>query len=102
MTVKEQVLNKYLEIKQDIINNLGEVFNRKEYYTRKYRGNLNTDINVSIDFGPDGEQIIQIFVRHKDEWIRDVIKYKRNDKTSRSGMFFESKIVSTLDNGRNS
>jgi len=95
MTIKEEVFNKYLAIKQDLVNNLGEVFNRKEYYTKKYRGNLLTDVNVSIDYGPYNEKIIQIFVRHEDEWIKDVIRYKR-DKNLSNGMYFESKIVSTL------
>ena len=95
MTVKEQVFNKYLEIKQDLINNLEEVFNRKNYYERKYKGNINTDINVSIDYGPYNEKIIQIFIRHQGEWIKDTIKYKR-DKERSVGMYFESKIVSTL------
>jgi hypothetical protein len=90
MTIKEQVFNKYLEIKQDLINNLEDVFNRQEYYTKKYRGNLLTDINVSIDYGPGGEKIIQIFIRHKDEWIKDTLKYKR-------GGFFNSKIITTLN-----
>ena len=95
MTVKEQVFNKYLEIKQDLINNLEEVFNRKNYYERKYRGNANTNINVSVDYGPYNEKVIQIFVQHQDEWIRDTIKYKR-DRERSVGMYFESKIVSTL------
>ena len=97
MTVKEEIFNKYLNIKQDLINNLAEVFNRKEYYTKKYRGNLLTDINVSIDYGPSNEKVIQIFIRYEDEWIKDTIKYKR-DKNLSNGMYFESKIVSTLEN----
>jgi hypothetical protein len=95
MTVREEVFNKYLEIKQDLINNLNEVFNRKEHYTKKYRGNLLTDINVSIDYGPYNEKIIQIFVRHGDYWIRDIIKYKR-DRERTIGMYFESQIVGNL------
>jgi len=97
MTIKEEIFNKYLNIKQDLINNLAEVFNRKEYYTKKYRGNLLTDINVSIDYGPSNEKVIQIFIRYEDEWIKDTIKYKR-DKNLSNGMYFESKIVSTLEN----
>jgi len=90
MTVKEQVFNKYLEIKQDLINNLQDVFNRQHYYTHKYRGNMLTDVNVSLDYGPMNEKIIQIFVRHKKEWIRDVLKFK-------NGGYFNSEIKTTLN-----
>jgi hypothetical protein len=89
MTVREQVFNKYLIIKQDLINNLADVFNRQNYYTKKYRGNAITDVSVHIDYGPDNERIISIFVRHKEDWIKDTIKYKR-------GGFFNSEIITNL------
>jgi hypothetical protein len=89
MTIKEQVFNKYLIIKQDLINNLQDVFNRQNYYTKKYRGNASTDINVNIDYGPDNENIIRIFIRHGNDWIRDTIKFKR-------GGFFNSEIITNL------
>jgi len=72
MTKEESdVFNRYLEIKQDLLNNLSEVFNRQHTYTHKYRGNLLTDINVSLDYGPHNEKIIQIFVRAHGKWVRD-------------------------------
>lgn len=95
MTVKEQVFNKYLGIKYDVISNLQEVFNRKNYYTKKHRGNRFTDVNVGIDYGPKGEKIIRIFVRYEDSWIKDTIKFKR-DKDAPTGVYFESKILSNL------
>lgn len=95
MTIKDQVFNKYLTIKQDLINNLEDVFNRQNYYTKKYRGNANTDINVGIDVGPYNIKIIRIFVRHGDDWIRDTIEYKR-DMERTSGMYFNSEIVTNL------
>ena len=67
------VFNKYLEIKQDLINNLHEVFYKQHTYTHKYRGNRLTDINVALDYGPKNERIIQIFVRSEGKWIRDVL-----------------------------
>lgn len=67
------VFNKYLEIKQDLLNNLNEVFRKQHTYTHKYRGNLITDINVALDFGPRNEKIIQIFVRSQGKWVRDVL-----------------------------
>ena len=74
MTREESdVFNKYLEIKQDLISNLGEVFNRTHYYTHKYRGNITTDINVSLDYGPRNEKIIKLFIRANKKWVRDIL-----------------------------
>ena len=35
--IENDVFNKYLEIKQDLVNNLSTIFNRQHYYTHKYR-----------------------------------------------------------------
>jgi hypothetical protein len=37
-----KVFNRYLEIKQDLLINLKEVFYKQHTYTHKYRGNFNT------------------------------------------------------------
>lgn len=71
--MNDKVFYRYLEIKQDLLNNLKDVFNRQHYYTRKYRGNVITDINVAIDITPEKNKMIQIFVRHDNKWIRDRI-----------------------------
>lgn len=71
--LETELFNKYLEIKQDLVNNLRDVFNRDHYYTHKYRGTILTDINVSLAEGPRGEKIIQIFIRSKGKWIKDVL-----------------------------
>ena len=71
------VFYKYLDIKQDLLNNLRDVFNRRNYYSKKYRGNLLTDINVAIDITPEGNKMIQIFVRDKGYWIRDRVEFNR-------------------------
>jgi hypothetical protein len=76
--MNDEVFYKYLEIKQDLINNLKDVFNRQHYYTHKYRGNIDTDINVVVDITPERNKLIQIFVRHNKKWIRDKIVF--NDK----------------------
>lgn len=90
MTKEENdVFQRYLEIKQDIINNLAEVFNKQHTYTHKYRGNLLTDINVSLDYGPANEKIIQIFVRAKGKWIRDKLSIFE-------GRLFDSDIKSNI------
>lgn len=75
----DKVFVKYLEIKQDLINNIKDVFNRQNYYTKKYRGNLLTDINVAIDITPEGDKFIQIFVRHDNKWVRDRVTYNLNN-----------------------
>ena len=73
--VSIDVFNKYLEIKQDLLSNLKEVFLRPNYYTRKYRGNLNTDINVAVSENDFKEHFVQIFVRHDEVYIKDVMVY---------------------------
>ena len=74
MTIEEsRLFNKYLEIKQDLISNLNDVFNKSHTYTHKYRGNITTDVNVSLDYGPRNEKIIQIFMRTQELWIKDVL-----------------------------
>jgi hypothetical protein len=70
------VFNKYLEIKNDLVNNFKEVFNRQKYYSRKYRGNKYCDINVAIeDVTPNKTKLIQIFVRRDGFWVRDRIEF---------------------------
>lgn len=69
------IFNKYLEIKQDLVNNLRDVFNRQHYYTHKYRGNVITDINVGLMYDTDGNKIIQIFIRNNGKWIKDKLTF---------------------------
>ena len=67
------IFDKYLIIKQDIVNNLQEVFNKQHTYSRKYRGNRVTDINVAFDTIDNNKMIIQIYIKHKGKYIRDYI-----------------------------
>jgi len=71
--IETEVFNKYLEIKQDLVYNIREVWNRKNYYTRKYRGNEITNINIAIEYTTEGNKKLQIFVEHKKKWIKDVL-----------------------------
>jgi len=71
----DKVFYRYLEIKQDLINNLRDVFNRQHYYTHKYRGNAVTDISVVVETTPQKNKLIQIFVRHNGKWIKDKIVF---------------------------
>ncbi len=75
--MNDRIFYKYLEIKQDLVSNLRDVILRQNHYTRKYRGNRVTDINVAIDITPEGNNLLQIFVRHKDKWIKDVLIFNR-------------------------
>lgn len=69
------IFYKYLEIKQDLINNLKEVFLRTHYYTHKYRGSIETDINVAISENELKEHKVQIFVRREGLYIKDIMVY---------------------------
>lgn len=73
--MKEEIFNRYLEVKQDLVNNLHSVFMRSHYYTHKYTGNILTDLNVALAEDGDGIKLIRIFIRHNGLWIRDVLKY---------------------------
>ena len=82
--IESEVFNKYLEIKQDIINNLSNVFNKQITYTKKYRGNILTDINVGFFPLDYDNHAIQIFVRHRDIWVRDILIFNKKNKYVRS------------------
>lgn len=64
---------KYKEIKKDIIDNISEVFDRETYYTHKYRGDYHNDINVAIDVESTADKIVQIYLKNKNGYIRDII-----------------------------
>lgn len=90
--IKSDVFNKYLEIKQDIVNNMSTVFNKQITFTKKYRGNIVTDINVGFFPLDYGTHAIQIFVRHKAEWMRDIMVFDSKNK------YLYSNIKTTLNN----
>lgn len=73
------VFNKYLEIKLDLVNNLKEVWNRKNYYIRKYRGNEITNINVGVNETSEGNKILLIFVENDKKWIRDELIFNSRE-----------------------
>jgi hypothetical protein len=87
--VENAIFDKYLTIKQDLISNIDDVFNRQHTYTHKYRGNVLTEINVSLDYGPLNEKIIQIFIRNSDKWIRDRMSIFK-------GGYYSSEIKSNI------
>tara|TARA_R110000822_G_scaffold302649_1_gene426925 strand:- start:12508 stop:12789 length:282 start_codon:yes stop_codon:yes gene_type:complete len=74
--IKLEIFNKYIQIKQDLMNNLHEVYDRQHYYTHKYRGNILTDINVAVGEAESGNfKHIQIYIRHKDLYFKENIDY---------------------------
>lgn len=78
--LKNDIFNKYLEIKQDLVNNIPSIFNRQLTYTRKYRGNIKTDINVGFYLLEYGKHAVQIFIRHDNHWVRDVMVFNDRNK----------------------
>lgn len=91
LEINADVFNKYLQIRQDIINNLKDVFNREQHYTRKYRGNMITDVNVSLNTTPDKLKEVQIFVRHRKKYIRERLRFNYKGVV-------ESEIITNLYN----
>lgn len=73
---------KYKEIRKDIMDNIEEVFLRSKYYSRKYRGDEWNDINVSIDDESPTVNTIQIFLRNKSGYIKEVITMMDNKPDS--------------------
>lgn len=87
--IEIQIFNKYLQIKQDLINNLKDVWNRRNYYSKKYRGNEKTNINVAITDTEEGNKLLQIFIGHGKLWIKDVLIFNSKGLVS-------SKITTNL------
>jgi hypothetical protein len=65
----DQKLN---EIRQDLIyKNGADLSNRREFFTRKYRGNRLNDVNVGIWDNVDKSVTVQIFLRNKEGMRRE-------------------------------
>lgn len=73
--LKQDLFHKYLEIKQDLMSDLRDVFLRSNYYSRKYRGTLHTDINVSVSENDFKEHKVHIFIRKDGLYIKDTMIY---------------------------
>jgi DNA modification methylase len=74
------LLEKFLEVKEDIMNNSADLRNRYEYFTKKYRGNRLNDINVGIFDEGSHNFTAQIFIRTKDGYIRNKILFNYKGK----------------------
>jgi len=66
---------KFLEVKEDILIHSKELVNRCEYFTKKYRGNRLSDLNVGIYQNDEYRFVTQIFIRNKQGYIRNRITF---------------------------
>lgn len=74
---KEALEEKLNEIREDLIfTNAKDLLNRREHFTRKYRGNRLSDVNVGIWEEPSNYYIVQIFVRNKAGYKREQYKLR--------------------------
>ena len=71
------IQDKYDEIEQNIIANQKDIFNMYNYYTKKWRGNRLSDINVGLFLGDGNIPTVQIFVRQKNEYIKSHILFNK-------------------------
>lgn len=78
-----EIFNMYLAIKQELIKDLVDVYNRQVHFTQKFRGDLFTDVNVGIGRDEDsGNKMIQIFIRHDGKYIKENIEFDFNGQYS--------------------
>ena len=84
------IQDKYKEIEQNIIDNQKDIFNMYNYYTKKWRGNRLSDINVGLFLGDGNIPTVQIFVRQKNEYIKSHISFNKAGDT-----IIDTKILNT-------
>lgn len=69
---------KLKEIRQDLIyNNAQDLSNRREWFTRKYRGNRLNDVNVGIWDNIDKSITVQLFLRNTQGWKKELYRIKK-------------------------
>ena len=84
------IQDKYKEIEQNIIANQKDIFNMYNYYTKKWRGNRLSDINVGLFLGDGNVPTVQIFVRQKNEYIKSHILFNKSGDA-----IIDTKILNT-------
>lgn len=57
------LVNKYIQIRHDLLDNSRDLQNRYEYYVKKYRGNRLEDVNVGIIPESHNRFTVQIYLR---------------------------------------
>lgn len=66
-------------IREDLINNQKEIFNRYHYYTHKHRSNDRLlDINVGLFRNENQQLTAQIYVADKNTRIREQLYFDNN------------------------
>lgn len=81
-------------IREDLISNSKELFNRKHYYTHKWRSNNRLlDINVGL-FRNEQEQLIaQVYVADKNTRIREQLTLSEGFKIIDSNIIIKRKCI---------
>lgn len=72
MELSINIIDKYKEIVDDLTSNSREVFQRKHYYTHKYRGDRLNDVSVYFErLTFNSKPYIVIFIRNNNkEYIK--------------------------------
>ena len=76
--VNMDIVAKFLEIKEELLEERKDLLNRYEYFTRKHRGNRLNDINVGIFHEPGNKFMAQIFLQNKQGYIKNQITFDGN------------------------
>lgn len=70
------LVNKYVQIRQDLLDNSKDLENRYEYYVKKYRGNRLEDVNVGIFSESHHRFTLQIFLRTREnKFIKEQLTF---------------------------
>jgi hypothetical protein len=78
--------DKFTEVRKDIMDNASEVRYRREFYSKKYRGNRLNDINIGIREEANFNYTVQIFIRNKEGWIRNNLLFNSKGNLLKSRM----------------
>lgn len=71
------------QIRKDLIEaNADDLSNRREWFTKKYRGNRLNDVNVGIWDNLDKSVTVQIFVQNKNGYIKEQYKVTKLNGSS--------------------
>ena len=90
----EDIQLRYTEIQDDIITNQKDVFNMREYYSRKYAkySNRLNDVNVGLFLNDRQQPTVQIFLRNKTGYIRTHLIFNRAGDTLVNTIILNSKL----------
>lgn len=72
------LLEKFLEVKEDLLDNKKDLLNRFEYFIHKYRGNRLNDINVGIWEDSRNKFSLQMFLQNKEGYVKNIVTFDRS------------------------